>query len=638
MTIRIPSAYDAGFGQKLAETPKIPLSTGRELVGEAIGQGGLRLGGQLADMALEQKAHEDKLRLIEDEKLAKAQALETRSRAQVDLLNLQGELSQGSKAIADRQDLDIEGKKAAFNEHLKGIEERFKSAIPKELQVEFEPDMAKSGIITKSGFSDTLTRQAEDKTLAEGMEALTMLEQMAADSPAQRGAFKESASALIDTLPMDEVKKTAQKQVFASKLDSNDVLTRMTSGDLNALLTDLKKDTEYTGLQPDDRVRYTAQTQDAIERATREKKAEARAQEAAFRDRARETLDSYKEWKLAGLPVSPKEEDRIARLVKGTEYESRYIALKTQGESAAYILGKLADDPLTFGAARLGVQVPPLPLDDPQRLTQGIAQRLAVGDKVKAAHGMTFTPLLTSDEVKGLSSWLKKDAGAGIDFMDKLSKQIGQKNATGLAMQMAKEAPELSTVMRYAAAGDTATARTIANGQELIRTKALKMPPESDMSAFFYDEAGDSLKGMPNNANEVYEAFRAVYASQAQAAGVQDGTFDRGRDGWFGSDGLAVKAFKQIVGEQTEVNGFKVVLPKGVNEDTFLNSVKRIDGGWIKAIGGVTGMPDEVAALAIRKEGQFYLAGDGVYRVIVNGSTMLKKDGKPLQFSIKGNR
>jgi len=635
MTIRIPSAYEAGFGQKVADTPRIPLSTGKEAVGEAVAQGGLRIGGQLADMAIEQKAHEDKLRLIEEEKLAKAQALETKSRAQVDLLSLQSELSQGAKAIADRQDLDIEGKKSAFNEHLKGIEERFRSAIPKELQLEFEPDMVKSGISIKSGFSDTLTKQAEDKTLADGMTSLSMLEQMAATDPAQRGAMKERAGALIDTLPLDETKKTAQKMAFASKLDSNDVLTRMTSGDLNALLTDLQKDTEYTGLQPDDRVRYIADTKNAIKQAERDRKAEQRAAEAAFRDRANNALETYKEWKLAGLPVSPKEEDRIARLVKGTEYESRYIALKTQGESAAHILDKLADDPLTFGAARLGVQVPPLPLDDPQRLTQGITQRLAVGDKVKAAHGMTFTPLLTSDEVKGLSSWLKKDAGAGVDFMDKLSRQIGQKNATGIAMQMAKESPELSTVMRYAAAGDTSTARTIANGQELIRTKAIKMPPENDMSAFFYDEVGDSLKGLPNNANEVYEAFRAVYASQAQAAGVQDGTFDRSRAGGFGSDGLAVKAFKQIVGEQAEVNGHKVVLPKGVTEETFLNNVKRIDAGYIKAVGGVTGMPEEAAALAIKKQGQFYLAGDGVYRVIVNGATMLKKDGKPLQFTIK---
>jgi len=615
-------------------------------MGEAVGQGALRIGAQMVDSALEQNQHEGKmdllerkkledLKLIEAEKVKKAEALSVKSRAQVDALGFQAEIAQGAKDIFDRQDLDIEGKKNAFNEHLKGMEDRFKKLIPQELQAEFAPDIARSGLAAKSGLTDSIARQVDDKRLADGMEALSMLEQMAASEPLQRGAAKEKARALIDTLPLDETKKVAQKQAFASQVDANEVLNRMGSGDLKGLLADLKKDTEYTGLQPDDRARYIGQTQNAMEAAARERKAELRAAAAEFRDRADNALDTYKEWKLAGFPIPPKEEDRIHKLVKGTEYEARFTALKTQGESAAHILDKLADDPLTFGAARLGVQVKPLKLDDPQLLTQSLAERFEIGSKVKAAHGLTFTPLLTSEEVKGLSAWLKKDANAGVDFMSGLSKKIGQKNAEGLAMQMAKEAPELSTVMRYAAAGDVNTAKTIANGQELLKTKALKMPSEDEIRDFFWTEAEDSLRGLPNNANEVYEAFRAVYASYAASAGKQDGAIDKGRAGWFSSDGLAVKAFKQIVGAQTEVNGYKVVLPRGVSEDTFLNSVKRIDAGYIKGIGGIAGLDDETAARRIRETGQFYLAGDGVYRVVVEGGMVLKKDGRPLQLNMK---
>lgn len=269
MAIKIPSAYEAGFGQKLAETPRIPLSTGKEIVGEAIGQGGLRIGGQLADMALEQKAHEDKLRLIEDEKLVQAQADEADYQAKMFTLGLQGELVRGTKAIAARQDLNIEGKKAAFDELYTAAESQFGDNVPRQLQNKYGFELAKTGQTAKQNFESDIIKLSDNQRQADNERGLVGVRDFIFENPEYRSEGEAQANYLINDMSLDPTAKEIKRQEFFSLLDADEIKNTLAQGDPELLLATLKNRDEsgaYTGfknLTPEDRVKYIEQAQKA---------------------------------------------------------------------------------------------------------------------------------------------------------------------------------------------------------------------------------------------------------------------------------------------------------------------------------------------------------------------------------------
>lgn len=663
MAIKIPTAYEAGLGQKIPEAiPQgvaTPVTSGyvdKGGVGTALGEGLSKIGGQLADFGVQEDRHNIEMQALNEHKLMQEQIAVASSKAHTDTIDMQTAFSDNVKALEEDQGMSIEEKKAAFDAVVPALGENFKKIIPPGLQMRYAPMLENHVLAVKSKFTESLLAQANDQQMANWETSSALLQKSAAEDPTMRQTAKDNAAAAIDALPISEALKVKRKQDFNSLLDSNEILNRQTvqgpngfKTELGALLTDLQKTdengahTEYTGLDPKDRAEFIKTTQVQIHQDEQRRKADLAAQQAAFDTDMVNRIAAYKDKKLTDMPVSPQEENQLYKLTKGTRFEEQFQSIRNLGNDAGRMMEAYSKDPFMFLAHRLGKEPGLLNFNDPQSLPQAFADRIALKQEIQN-HGFIVAgvpqnldnvPFLTTDEIKGFGSVIEKNPKAGIAQVEQLSKMVGAPTMQGIAGQLSKTHPALATVMRYAAAGETLTAEAVASGQELLKTYALKMPKEDDLRGYFTDTAGDALNKIPNNAKEVYDAYKAAYAHAAQVSGQQDGILNKG---------LADIAFKQIVGGIAEINGRKVVLPHGATEDGFLNSIKHIDAGFVKQLGGAAEigggrLNDEDAARRIREDGQFYLAGNGLYRVLYNGLPLMTADHKKfIQFNARSLR
>ena len=336
-------------------------------------------------------------------------------------------------------------------------------------------------------------------------------------------------------------------------------------------------------------------------------------------------LSDYKDAKLSGLPINPKDETRLYKAVKGTEFEAKFSVIKKQGESLGFITGSLASNPLTFGAARLGYEIAPLNLENPDGLSQQLQQRAAIGSKVRAVNNLSYTPVLTTDEAKGLADLLKRQQTGGVQTIQQFTRVIGKDGMTGIARQVAAEDTQTGMIIAFTAQGKAGIANTISEGNRYITEKTVKMPKEDELRGKYDLWVSNAFLGMPESSHAHYEAFKSFYASRAAKKGIADGTLDKD---------TAKEAINAVVGDVVKLNGKSIVIPDGYSEGQFKNSIKRIDAGVIKSMGGVYGLSDEDAAEVIRDDAQWFATSqDGTYRVVVNGKYMMTKNGRYVQFN-----
>ncbi len=644
MAIRIPTATDAGLGQRLPEVVphpvkkvlpeyvapplapppnldriglegSIPLAKGR-----TVSKGLMDIGGLGLDLAIMQDAHEKRVVIINKIRAEKTLEEEARSKANMDFIGFKGGLHQKVNDIIDDRALDSEKKLLALKNTYERARGEAKDIIPSRFAADFAPALETVLANEETRFLGHLKQQAEDSVKADTQKVLALFETQAANGQMKLDKAIEQAGFALEVSPYDEVQKTALAKTFVSQVYKNDVAYRRNAGDVNGLLTDLTaKDKDgnplaYPGMDPTERQEYISTTLHYQ-----------KAKEGVWRDETKDLLELYKDQKLSGLPTSEMEKS-LGRRVKGTPYESVFYNIKTKGESAAYILAKTEEDPLTFGAARLGIVVKPLNITDPSGMQAAIEERNAIAAKVKAAMGLDYLPVLTGGEVKSLTAYMKKDLeGAGIKLMEGFARFTGPDGVPGMARQIAREDKHVATVMRLVADGDSLTAKDVAKGWGYMESKAATMPKELDIKAGFDEFAGKAINSMPDSRDAAYEAFKAFYANLAVKGGRHDGVYD---------EDMASAAFKRIVGNVVWHNGIKTLIPKGFEEEDFLNSVRFIDTRTVSASGGVQGIPDDVAAERIRDEGRLYSKGGNLYGVIIGGVPLYRLDGKPFTFAL----
>ena len=240
-------------------------------------------------------------------------------------------------------------------------------------------------------------------------------------------------------------------------------------------------------------------------------------------------------------------------------------------------------DPLTLSlkadqaetlSGHYGVKVSPLSDGEANALSASITE-MTVAEKVQLANTLNQAPAVWS--------------------------QISPKNQQAFSMA--------------GATGDDVLMATVFNGQELLKEKLVTPAKSSDYLSVSDDFLGDVYGVQDKSA--ILESAKAHYASTVGNSDVFDS------DAW--EDSLSA-----VTGGIGEVNGNKLELPRGVDEDTFEDFIDEFSGAQVEALGGALGFDNNQAANQIQN-GKIKSVGANKYIVMTNESQALfKADGTPL--------
>jgi len=351
--------------------------------------------------------------------------------------------------------------------------------------------------------------------------------------------------------------------------------------------------------------------------------------------KASELLNQYKTAVSLGYEVDPQEKARVKELVSGTDQQEEFDRInKTSAFSVLSIderneqlnsaeTGKL-DDVADFTAMlkannevnrmaikdgySLGVQQGIIdeiafnPLD-PSSLTLKADQAEILSDH----YGVSVSPLSDS-EANSLSS--------NIDSMT-VAEKVQLANTLNSAPSVwGQISPKNQQAFSMAGAtGDDALMTDVFNGQELLKEGLVTAVKASEYLSVSDDFLGD-VYGIQDKAS-ILEAAKAHYASTVGNVDVFDG------DAWEAS-------LSAVTGGIGEVNGNKIELPRGVDEDTFEDFIDEFSGLQVESLGGVLGFTDNQAANQIQN-GKIKSIGSNKYIVMTNeAQALFKKDGEPL--------
>jgi plasmid maintenance system antidote protein VapI len=239
-----------------------------------------------------------------------------------------------------------------------------------------------------------------------------------------------------------------------------------------------------------------------------------------------------------------------------------------------------------------------------------LTERVSQADTLAEHYGVQVSPL-TEVEVSNLANGINNMT---VDEKMALANTLSQ--APSLWGELDKKNQKAFAMA--GAIGDPEVMRAVFQGQEMIREKLVQVPSKQDYLATFEDYVQD-VYGTDDKA-AIMQAAIAHYSAVQIPGEVFDG-------------GLFEESLKAVAGTMEEVNGFRTVMPRGVDPDQFETFIDNIDADYIESIGGVANMTTEMAVDVI-KNSRLYATGENFYEVRVNGmQSLMKKDGAPLVIS-----
>lgn len=253
--------------------------------------------------------------------------------------------------------------------------------------------------------------------------------------------------------------------------------------------------------------------------------------------------------------------------------------------------------------AMLSAQLNALPAD----------QRVALLQKIRGsiADDSTYTNFLNT---------IRKDSP--------VTAMVGNIAALGGNIQIGDQTVSKDEVARRIAIGEDLLNKTKGDKAADGNRGSFPMPKEDAMRQAWVDQVGSSYAGFPEAEAHAYEAYRAYYASQAAAKGLNDPK--QGVD-----DKIAKEAITAATGGVTEWGGHwgfgsgKLILPYGMPASDFKDSVAASWAQISQANGYTKTTVDEIG---LQPTGQ-----NGVYMVMSGTSWLPGKDGKPIMIDATRN-
>ena len=350
---------------------------------------------------------------------------------------------------------------------------------------------------------------------------------------------------------------------------------------------------------------------------------------------AAEALKSYTKAAALGFEVSKKETSRVADLVSSDPKlkkafdivnTTKIFSIASRADREAVLegakTGNLSDVPeyASFTAANKAINdaalkdgyslgasqglIKPVPMDinSPESFSVKVQQANLLSNH----YGVDVSPL-SDAEAASLSSGLKDMTtiekmmlANTLNSSPTVWGQISDKNQGAFA--------------QAGATGDATVMSAVFEGQELIQNKFATPAKPKEFQADFTDYV-EGVYGVQDR-RDIMAATVAHYASTHPDGEYDSGDFEDSIDAVTGGVGT--------------VNGFRVELPRGIEEGTFDDFIDDIQPETVASLGGIQGLTDE-RAVEIIKQGKIQKTQDG-YMVIIDNQTLWSNENKPFTF------
>jgi hypothetical protein len=307
--------------------------------------------------------------------------------------------------------------------------------------------------------------------------------------------------------------------------------------------------------------------------------------------------------------------------------------------SAKTIVSERTADPIQFAANRNLMKITQLDPADPVAFAAELKNRSTVSRTMTQEYG-TPMALMTNDEAKAFSAF-----ASGMTSVEKVSlftnirrslpddayqAIMGQIRAdspvTSMAGSMLGRESQIITkeggwFSRPSTLPAFSVAERILQGEDLLNPTTgekeamgrgkFPMPSDGDLRAQWVGLTGDAYRASPEVEATAYQAYRAFYAAEAARRGNYTGEFD---------SEVSDMAARAVSGGVTEIGGYNILLPWGMDEDSTINDLNK---QW-PAARKTAGLPDSVELDDVA----LVTVGNGVYMATDGTAPLKDKNGR----------
>ena len=366
--------------------------------------------------------------------------------------------------------------------------------------------------------------------------------------------------------------------------------------------------------------------------------AKERASQVSAKNEATKLLNQYKTSVALGYEVSPNEKLKVSEMVAGTDKQeefnrvnkvSAFSVMDTKDRSKALKTaesGGLSSVNDLAAMLQANNEINKLATKDGYSLgvKQGIIQQIDLDPSDPLTFALKVDQAETLSihygvEVSPLSDFEADQLSSSIDMMPIQEKIQLAQTLNESPSVWGQIAPKSQQVFSMAGAtGDKDLMGIVFKGQELLKNKVVKAPSNTDYLMVTDEYLGDVYD--PTDKAATIEAAKAHYAATAGNQVAFDETL------W--DESLAA-----VTGGISEINGHKLELPRGVDEDDFEDFIDSFSSSDVESFGGVAGYTKEQAAEVIQ-DAKIKSIGSNEYVVMTNDvQALFKPNGEPFILS-----
>jgi hypothetical protein len=310
------------------------------------------------------------------------------------------------------------------------------------------------------------------------------------------------------------------------------------------------------------------------------------------------------------------------------------------GKIAHTILTQRIKEPIQYAAEHGIGFIEPLDLSNPKVMAQRLAAREETARIMQDRFGSPLA-LLTTPEASALARVIEEAPTATIlSYLHAIRQGVTKPDAYHALMQQIRPDSPVTAFAggllqrqdqrvrlrdRWLGADEWMGAQDVASriidGEKLLNpTKGDKatdgkpkfaLPSDTDLRLQWADYVGDAYRGAPEVEQTAYQAFRAYYAAEASRRGQYVGILDTG---------ITKSAARAVSGGILDVNGRNVVLPWGMDRDTFTEKLRTAWPGVLRAYRLPASVPLDRVGLDT--------VGDGRYAVTAGDGPLYAADGR----------
>lgn len=666
--MRIPDAYfDGGFGQRIPQLKAGPAPdpSGAEMIGQAGRNLGNAVMGIATDAleeqgrreyqaAYERKQEQERLEREQEQELKRLERAKRDGEARMSLFAHANTLEEITATLLQDQKLSPQEKRDQFEQLAGNTRSSFMEAVPEEYQYAFGASFEEHRAQALKLLNGGIAKDLQSSIRAAGMAAREELLNSSKPLAAKLAIIRDPLAFDWEGEGYSDPERETLIQGFIERASVADIEARFNRiTDLGAKGIQALKDfraalsakgegdhyQQYPELDPTKRQAYVNMARTKIDHLESQAREEANRRRNEARQTAQELLNEFKGKVERGwMPTSTQDYKFVEQVRQYSRYSPslarQFGDIHGNMTSFEYRQKLRTKDPLGVAAAERGVMIPSLDLLDPSTLPQQMAQRVAIAQKlgVKAA--------FLGPEIEAYTERLKalapRDQVKELVALGKIFGPMTPASFNAASEQVRQQAPQTSMLFRLVANGRITQARQYAAGLDLIHGEKKDLIKDkltrvtNDIGREIDQRLGTALQAVPGTRNDLKDAVAVAYLGAAQERGLPVGSVDKG---------LLAQVAAGVIGRTTKTGSASwapwgayktTIVPDGMTEDQFLNTIKLTTAKDVERMGGINGMSHEEAAEFIKSAPLHEVAGG--YTVYREGKAVYTTKGKPFVF------